>query len=71
MYKLVCDIGPRKLCYSHKSIKTNIKSWINIKKVQRVIHFNQEEWLKPYIDMNSKLRTNAKNDLERFFETNE
>ena len=23
--------------------------------------------MKPYIDMNSKLRTNAKNDLEKYF----
>ena len=34
-----------------------------------VIEFNQEEWLKPYIEMNTKLRTEAKNDFEKdFFE---
>ena len=36
-----------------------------LKKVHRVIQFNQEPWLKPYIDMNAKLRAEAKNDLEK------
>ena len=38
-----------------------------LKKVHRVIEFNQEACLKPYIDMNTKLRTEAKNDFERNF----
>ena len=29
-------------------------------KVNRGIQFNQNEWLKPYIDMNTKLKTEAK-----------
>ena len=33
----------------------------------RVINFNQDEWLKPYIEMNNKLRTEAKNDFEKDF----
>ena len=35
------------------------------KKVRRVIQFNQEAWLKPYIDMNTKLKKEAKNDLKK------
>ena len=31
-----------------------------LKKVNRVIQFNQKSSLKPYIDMNTKLRTEAK-----------
>lgn len=29
--------------------------------------FNQKAHLKPYVDMNKKLRTKAKNDFERDF----
>ena len=32
-----------------------------------VIQFNQEVWPKPYIDMNTKLRKEAKNDFEKDF----
>ena len=32
-----------------------------------MIQFNQKAWLKPYIDMNTKLRTEAKNDFEKDF----
>ena len=38
-----------------------------LKRVQKVIQFNQEAWLKPYVNMNSKLRTNVKNDFEKDF----
>ena len=36
-------------------------------KVHRVIEFRQEEWLRPYIEMNTKLRMQAKNDFEKDF----
>ena len=32
-----------------------------------VIKFYQEAWLRPYIDMNTKLRAEAKNDFEKDF----
>ena len=36
-----------------------------LKKVHRVILCNQEAWLKPYIERNTNLRTEAKNDFEK------
>ena len=37
------------------------------KKVHRVIQFNQEAWLKPNIEVNTKLRAEAGNDFEKGF----
>ena len=37
------------------------------KKVHKVIQFNKEGWLKPYIDMNTKFTTEAKNGFEKDF----
>ena len=37
-----------------------LKHGLVLKNVHRAISFNQDEWLKPYIDMNSKLRIKQK-----------
>ena len=50
-----------------KVLKQALNHRLVLKKVHRVIQFNQKDWLKPYIDMNTKLRKEAKNDFEKDF----
>ena len=47
-----------------KALKQALYHRLKPKKVHRVIQFNQKAWLKPFIDMNTKLRKKAKNDYE-------
>ena len=54
-----------------RSLKQALNHGIILKKVHRVIQFNQEAWLKPYIEMNTKLRTETKNDFEKKKKINE
>ena len=48
-----------------RALKQALSHGLVLKKVHRVIEFRQEAWLKPYIDMNTKLRTEAKNYFEK------
>ena len=50
-----------------RSLKQALNHGLILKKVHRVIQFNQEAWLKPYIDMNTELRKKVKNDFEKDF----
>ena len=57
----------RKICCSHKNFKQALNNGLVLKRVHRVIEFNQKAWLKPYIVMNTKLRNEAKNEFEKDF----
>ena len=50
-----------------KALKQALNCGLILKRVHIVIHFNQKAWLKPYIDMNPKFRTEAKNEFEKDF----
>ena len=66
--KLVCNLRNKKKYIVHiRSLKQALNHGLKLKKVHRIIEFNQELWLKPYIDMNTKLRKIAKNDFEKDF----
>ena len=64
--KLVCNLYDKKkyVVYIY-SLKQALNHGLKLKKIHRNIEFNQEAWLKPYIDMNTELRKLAKNDFEK------
>ena len=64
--KLVCNLFNKKKYLAHKnSLKQALNHGLKLKKIHRIIEFNQEAWLQPYIDMNTELRKAAKNDFEK------
>ena len=66
--KLLCNLYDKKNYVVHiTSLKQALNHGLILKKVNRVIQFNQEAWLKEYIDMNTELRKKAKNDFEKDF----
>ena len=50
-----------------RNVKQALNHALVLKNVHRVIKFNQNAWLEPYIDMNTDLTKKAKNDFEKFF----
>ena len=66
--KLVCSIEDKEKYVIHiRALKQALNHGLVLKDVHRVIKFNQEAWLKPYIDMNTKLRKEVKNEFEKDF----
>ena len=64
--KLVCNLYDKEKYVVHiKSLKQALNHGLKFKNIHRIIEFNQEAWLKPYIDMNTELRKDAKNDFEK------
>ena len=64
--KLVCNLFNKKKYVAHiNTLKQALNHGLKLKKIRRLIEFNQEAWLKPYIDMNTELRKEAKNDFEK------
>ena len=50
-----------------RNLKQALNHELILKKVHWVIQFNQEAWLKPYTDINTKFRKKTKNDFEKDF----
>ena len=64
--KLVSDLhNKNKYVLQIRNSKQALNHELFLKKVHRVIKFNQNGWLKPYIDMKSKQRRKAKIILKK------
>ena len=64
--KLVCNLFNKKKYVVHiNALKQALNHGLKFKKIHKVIEFNQKEWLKPYIDMNTELRKEVKNAFKK------
>ena len=50
-----------------RNLKQTLNHGLVLKKVHTMIQLNQKPWLKPYIDMNTKLKQKAKTNFEKDF----
>ena len=64
--KFVCNLSNKKKYVTHiNSLKQALNHGLKLKKIHRIIEFNQEAWLDPHIDMNTELGKAASNDYEK------
>ena len=64
--KFACNLYDKKKYVVHINLlKQALNHGLQLKEIHRIIEFNQEAWLKQYIDMNTELRKAAKNDFEK------
>ena len=68
--KFVCNVTDKENYSIHiVALKQALNHGLVLKKVHSAISFREEPWLKPYIDLNTELRKNAKNEFEKDFFT--
>ena len=66
--KLVPNLKDKKGYLVHiKALDQALKHGLKLKKVHRVIEFQESRWMKDYIMLNTRLRTAAKNEFEKDF----
>ena len=66
--KLIPNLNDKKnYVVHHETLKKYESLGLEVTKIHRGITFKESAWLKPYIDLNTKLRAQAKNDFEKDF----
>ena len=63
----VCYIIQKRYVAHIRNIKQALNHGLKLKKVRKAIAFYQEAWLKLYINMNTELRKEDKNNFENNF----
>ena len=65
-YKLILSLSDKKKYKVHyRTLQLYIELGLKVTKVHRVLEFRQEDWLAEYINENTRLRANAKNEFEK------
>ena len=66
--KLVLTLEDKEKYVTHYSnLQFYLRQGMRLKKVHRVIEFDQEPWMEPYIRMNTEFRKKARSDFETDF----
>jgi len=66
--KLIPNLEDKKKYILHcKNLKQYLDPGLKLTQIHRGISFNEKAWMKPYIDLNTKLRTEFTNDFEKDF----
>ena len=63
--KLVCNLYDNIKIDYIRSSKEVLNHGLKMKRIHKVLKFNQRAWLKSYFDKNTDLRKNAENDFEK------
>ncbi|XP_054272892.1 uncharacterized protein LOC128993158 [Macrosteles quadrilineatus] len=66
--KLLATLFDKKRYVLHyRNLKQYISLGLKLKNIHKAISFTQSNWLKPYIDLNTSMRTKAINNFEKDF----
>ena len=57
----------KKYVLHHKNLKQFLDLGLKLTKIHRGISFDEKAWSKPYIELNTNLRSKAQNEFEKDF----